>query len=54
MTKKESLIIKGLLKEIDTLQSWLEDTGYPRLSRIALSEALEDVKNFVKEKEEVA
>jgi hypothetical protein len=43
-TNKEKLALLILLDEIETLRCWLDDTAYPRRSRSAFEEAVEDVR----------
>jgi hypothetical protein len=37
-------VVIALLSEIETLEAWLDDTGYPRASRRDLESAIADVK----------
>lgn len=49
MKQVERTAIKELLDQMDTLKAWLEDTGYPRRSAIALNEAILNAKQLVRE-----
>lgn len=52
MTKNETNKLAKLLYELEFVQGWLEDTGYPQRSKAEFDKALEEIAIQVRGKNE--